>query len=240
MVKEIGMELDTLQISEQPSDRHRTGRLKKHVGEHSPATAAQPSLEGIVAALEDELAQAKERQAVITQERKAIALAAHMGSAEDRARLDQLNRDGAVLFGEIESIEAAIAEAHARIATLKNTAAVEAERQRRREIVRRADELREHAAKIDSLWRASVEEYQVLQDKLHEIVQSGVGRPARHLVQTACRRALVSAFIGTPLQLELLAPGERHTVSDLVASWAANVEAWAQQPLSRPNGKDQT
>jgi len=41
-------------------------------------------------------------------------------------------------------------------------------------------------------------------------------------VQTACRRALVSAFIGTPPQLELLAPGERHSVSDLVATWAAN------------------
>jgi len=117
---------------------------------------------------------------------------------------------------------------------------LEAERQRRREIVQRADELREHAAKIDGLWRASIEKYLILQDKLHEIVQSGVGRPARHLVQTACRRALVSAFIGTPLQLELLAQGERHTVSDLVASWAANVKAWAKQLLPRANGKDST
>jgi hypothetical protein len=61
----------------------------------------------------------------------------------------------------------------------------------------------------------------------------------RHVVQTACRRALVSAFIGTPLQLELLAPGDRHTVSDLVATWARNVETWAQQPLPRANGRIQ-
>jgi predicted nucleic acid-binding Zn-ribbon protein len=175
----------------------------------------------------------------ISDERKRISLAAHMGSADDRTRLDQLNHDGAILSGEIESIEAAIADAQAQIAHAHAVAAMEAEREKRREVVSLADELRGHAEKIDHLWRASIDEYLVLQQKLHEIAQSGVGRPSRHQVQSACRRALISAFIGTPLQLDpLLAPGERHRVTDLVASWARNVEAWARQAPARANGKD--
>jgi hypothetical protein len=161
-----------------------------------------------------------------------------MGSADDRARLDQLNQEGAVLSGEIESIEAAIAEIRVRIADAKASAALDADRQKRQEMVRLANELQGHAAKIDGLWRASIDEYLVLQRKLHEIAQSSGGRPSRHLVQAACRRALISAFIGSPLQLELLAPGERHTVASLVSTWARNVEIWANQPSPRTNGRD--
>jgi hypothetical protein len=91
----------------------------------------------------------------ISDERKRISLAAHMGSADDRTRLDQLNHDGALLSGEIESIEAAIADAQAQIAHAHAVAAMEAEREKRREVVSLADELRGHAEKIDHLWRAS-------------------------------------------------------------------------------------
>jgi predicted nucleic acid-binding Zn-ribbon protein len=211
------MELDAVQPPpQQPVNRHRDRRAVE------PAVGEAPSDE-IVATLEEKLSQARARQMAISGERKTVSLAAHMGSEGDRARLDQLNHDGAILLGEIESIEAAIAEVQARIANANAAAALEAERQKREATVKLADELREHAEKIDSLWRESIEEYLVLQGKLHDIAQSGVGRPSRHQVQSACRRALISAFIGTPLQLELLAPGERHKVTDLVASWARNV-----------------
>jgi septal ring factor EnvC (AmiA/AmiB activator) len=65
-----------------------------------------------------------------------------MGSADDRARLDQLNQEGAVLSGEIESIEAAIAEIRARIADAKTAAALDADRQKRQGVVRLANELK--------------------------------------------------------------------------------------------------
>jgi hypothetical protein len=48
----------------------------------------------ILPQLEEKLSAAKARQAEITRERNSIALAAHMGSANDRARLDKLNHDG--------------------------------------------------------------------------------------------------------------------------------------------------
>jgi hypothetical protein len=94
-----------------------------------------------------------------------------MGSADDRTRLDQLNQEGAILSGEIEGIEAAISDIQTRISNASADAAIEAERQKRLEIARLADELRGHAAKIDELWRASIAEYLVLQAKLEKIAQ---------------------------------------------------------------------
>jgi hypothetical protein len=239
MVKDNDMELDAVDSSYQTPNRRKDGHPAKDlVLEPAVGDAAEPAYDEIVAELLEKLSQAKARQTVISADRKVISLAAHMGSADDRARLDQLNQEGAILSGEIESIEAAIAEVQARIADAKAAAALDADRQKRQEVVRLANELQGHAGKIDGFWRASIDEYLVLQRKLHEIAQSSGGRPSRHLVQAACRRALISAFLGSPLQLELLAPGERHTVAGLVATWARNVEIWANQQSPRTNGRD--
>ena len=230
--------MDTVQPSHQPVNRRKES-AKSVVLEPAVGNAAEPPPEELVAELKEKLSQAKLRQTAISNERRSVALAAHMGSADDRASLDQLNQEGAILFGEIESIEAALTEAQARIANARADAAIEAELQKRQEIAQIAGELRGPAAKIDELWRTSIAEYLLLQRKLQDIAQSGVARPSRHQVQTACRRALISAFIGTPLQLELLAPGGRHTVAALVDTWARNAEAWAKQALPRKaNGKN--
>jgi predicted nucleic acid-binding Zn-ribbon protein len=241
MVKGNDMELDTVEASD-PVNRRKGGHAAKDAAiELRTREAAEPLQEGISDKLEDKLQQARTRLAAITAERKTISLAAHMGSAEDRARLDQLNQEGAVLSGEVEGIEAAIAEVQVRAAAAKRAAAMEADRQKRQGLVQLASELGGHGSRIDDLWRQSAAEYFVLQRKLHEIAQSGVNRPSQHQVQSACRRALVSAFIGTPLQLELLPPSGRHTVADLVATWVRNVEGWANQKTEQPSisaGKD--
>jgi hypothetical protein len=181
----------------------------------------------ILPQLEEKLSAAKARQAEITRERNSIALAAHMGSANDRARLDKLNHDGAILAGEIEGLDAAILQAKARIAEAEANAAAEVDRGKRREVVGLADDIRGHGERIDALWRQSIAEYAELQTKLTEIVELGVGRPSLQQIRVACQRALISAFIGSPLQFQIIAPTERHSVSDLVDSWARAAETWA-------------
>ena len=69
--------------------------LKTAVGD-----APELAYDEIVVELQEKLTQAQSRQTVISADRKVISLAAHMGSADDRARLDQLNQEGAVLSGE--------------------------------------------------------------------------------------------------------------------------------------------
>jgi hypothetical protein len=94
-------------------------------------------------------------------------------------------------------------------------------------VVGLADEIRGHGERIDALWRNSIEEYDALQAKLQQIVQLGVGRPTQQQVRVACQRALIAAFIGSPLQSQILAPNERHTMADLVNSWANAAKTWA-------------
>jgi hypothetical protein len=149
VVKDNEMEVDSMQPPQQPVIRGKDGQAV----EPAVGTAAEPPSDEVVARLEVALSQAKARQMVISSERKAISLAAHMGSADDRARLNQLNQEGAILLGEIESIEAAITDVQTRIANANAAAALEAEHKKREATVRLADELRGHAAKIDELWR---------------------------------------------------------------------------------------
>jgi predicted nucleic acid-binding Zn-ribbon protein len=205
--------------------RPATGQRRQKAAEQKPNLAE--AAEVLLPQLEEKVSAAKARQTAITGERNAVALAAHMGSSNDRARLDELNQEGAILAGEIEGLEAAITQAKARIAEAETNAAAEADRGKRREILRLADEIRGHAERIDALWRQSIEEYDALQRKLTKVVQAGVGRPTQQQVRVACQRALVAVFIGTPLQSQLLPPNERHTVVDLVGSWANAAEAWA-------------
>jgi hypothetical protein len=220
------MNLDTVRPATQRGNSRKGGRLKKEpiVEPVCEAKHTRPRLDEILGDLENKLVHTRGRQTEISSERKAISLAAHMGSATDRARLDQLNQEGAVLSGEVESIEAAIVAVKAQIADAEAEVAREAERERKQEIVQLADEARLHAEVIDNLWQQSIAEFIVLQDKLHEIAQAGNGRPGRHQVQAVCRRALIAAFIGSPLQLQLLAPGQRYTMAGLVDRWVGNIE----------------
>ena len=164
------MELDAMQPPLQPVYK-RKQTAKDLILEPAVGNGAEPPPDAIVAELEQKLSQAKLRQAAISSERRAVALAAHMGSADDRTRLHHLNQESAILSGEIEGIEAAISDIQTRISNASADAAIEAERQKRLEIARLADELRGHAAKIDELWRASIAEYLVLQAKLEKIAQ---------------------------------------------------------------------
>ena len=202
-----------------------TGHRRQKAIEQKPDVLEDPK--AIVPQLEEKLSAAKTHQTEITRERDSIALAAHMGSANDRARLDKLNHDGAILAGEIEGLEAAIAQTRARMAEAEADAAAEVDRRKRREVVGLADAIRSHAERIDALWRNSIVEYGALQAKLQQMVQLGVGRPSLHQIRIASQRALVAAFVGTPLQVQILAPNERHTMADLVSSWANSAKTWA-------------
>jgi hypothetical protein len=215
----MGNEADTTERTSAPRRNRQTAAEEPL----NPPEAAK----SLLRQLEERLALPLAQKAEISRQRTSISLAAHMGSPDDRARLDELNQEGAILAGQIEGLEAAISQAKALIAEAETNAAAEVDRRKRREVLQLADEIRGHAERIDALWRQSIDEYGDLQTKLTAIVQLGVGRPTQQQVRVACQRALVAAFIGTPLQSQLLAPNQRHSVSDLVNSWANAAEAWA-------------
>jgi hypothetical protein len=58
--------------------------------------------------------------------------------------------------------------------------------------------------------------------------------PHINLIDVSCKRALIAASMGSRLQLEHLAPGERHTFSELADRWANGIEAFASARLCEP------
>jgi len=113
MVKDNFMELNSMQTSDLSVNKRKTRQppeaviveatferavdpLPKKVQAATVRPTAQkvidPQPEEVIAELEGNLSAARARQTAITAERKAISLAAHMGSPKDRTRLDQLNQ----------------------------------------------------------------------------------------------------------------------------------------------------
>jgi hypothetical protein len=82
VVKDDLMELDAVQPALQPVNRRKES-AKGVVLEPAVGNAAEPPPAEIVAELKDKLSQAKVRQTAISSERRVVALAAHMGSADD-------------------------------------------------------------------------------------------------------------------------------------------------------------
>jgi hypothetical protein len=69
-----------------------------------------------------------------------------------------------------------------------------------------------------------------------ELNRLGAG-PNINLVEVSCKCALIAASMGSGLQLEHLAPGERHSFAELAERWAYNVEGFAAQRLGEPDRK---
>jgi hypothetical protein len=151
VVKDIEVEIEPIYPSHQPAAKRKVSPVQRAEG-----GGARPSLEETIVLLESKLAKAKERQTAISRERRTVSLAAHMGSPSDRACLDELNQEGAILCGEIESIEAAIADVRAKIADAEAAVAAQADREKRRAVVQLCDEACALAANIDEFWRASI------------------------------------------------------------------------------------
>jgi hypothetical protein len=75
--------------------RSAIGHRRQKATEQKPNQAEAAKV--LLPQIEEKLSLARARQGEISRERTAVALAAHMGSARDRARLDELNHDGAIL-----------------------------------------------------------------------------------------------------------------------------------------------
>ena len=113
--------------------------------------------ERTVATLTDKRERAALRVSEIAEERKAIGFAVHVDEDKAaRAKLTRLNADEAAMAGELQSLDAALKEAGARLEASKAAAAAEHAREIAREISKTNDEALEHSV--------------VLSDALHDAV----------------------------------------------------------------------
>jgi hypothetical protein len=152
--------------------------------------------------------------------RRLIAYAASTGAAGAKNRLEDLNRQGAGVSSEIETLEFAVNIARENLRTAEHTQAAEIERENKKKMLKRAEALRSSAAQLDNDAAKVVEGYNRF---LREAAAVGLVRLHPDLVRVGSRRSLSAHFQQTGITIERLSPSERRTFSTLAAAWTAQL-----------------
>lgn len=200
-------------------------------------TKAVTAAEAIVADLMTKREAATKHVAELTQQRAGIALAAHTAGGEARKKLDNINRQSAMHESELASLSDAIGEADARLASARHAAGMAAERERAEGAVEKIDALAELAAELDATTL-----------KLRDLITSafdtvsGLNRdqipnvPPDRLFQLGVGRAfrsVLAARLKLIVDIELVAPSSRTTVTDITSSTVTAVHAWRDRVCGR-------
>jgi hypothetical protein len=166
--------------------------------------------------------------------RNELAFEAHAHGGEAKKELDKLNRSRATQLAEIETLEAALLEASRRIAAAEQ-AANDAEMSGRAErAIEISARLVEHAEKIDEALAIVVERSKAFEDDLRELNHRlGCSNPNEHQFASLGVRAFKAAMMMSPLQIEHMAPRERHSFTDLATDWSTTISNWAARWLVR-------
>jgi hypothetical protein len=198
---------------------------------HTPVEQARR----VVADLKAKLAETLSRGEVLMGEKAQISYAALVdGDAAAKKRLAQLDQDLLVVDLNASSVRAALAEAENRVRQAEGLSLAEAERQKARRALELGKSMRDHAKALDRAAKQVFEHFAAL--RIDMLALNGLGAvPNVNLIDVACKRALISASMGSRLQLEHIAPTERHSFTELCDRWASGVEAFAAARLGEPD-----
>ncbi len=166
---------------------------------------------------------ALDRATNLAVERRRIAFAAHSGDAEARARLDEINRTTAELDGEIDGLAAAVEEARRLKGEAHHEADASAEEARVTAIRALATPLREAGQRMSAACAALVAAHQDAEAVIGQLHALGCNFPTHVQAEVFAVKGLSTALFNTRLQIEHLAPGERHTFEGTFGQWAARV-----------------
>ncbi len=166
---------------------------------------------------------ALDRATNLAVERRRIAFAAHSGDAAARARLDEINRATAELDGEIDGLAAAVEEARRLRGEAQHQADAGAEADRVTSVRALAPALRECGQRMQAAAAALVAAHQDAEVVIGQLHALGCKFPTAVQVQLFGVKGLSTALFNTRLQIEHLAPGERHTFEGTFGQWAARV-----------------
>jgi hypothetical protein len=162
----------------------------------------------------------------LAEQRQQIAFAAHTGDQAARKKLDGINRESGMQASELESLDAAIAEATKRVVAAERVVAIQAERAAALDLRKVADEL--HAAGADAGF--ALEAFVLAADRLHEVADklSASGAPPRHeQIISLGYRAIGTALMRTlwGREFEQVRPHERYTFPQLCDGWATQLQS---------------
>ena len=189
----------------------------------------------VVSSLEEKLADVRRWKNEIEASIKETAFAAHVDGGDARSKLDNLNEQAVAAGREIASLETAIVEARARLASAQ---AAELDAEQRSKASRALALLDAFAARgraLDKAFEKVLSEYADLERDFHQLEALGFPPTSFALVSANMSRAVSTKLMFTPLRQEFLPPHERRTFGAVISGWAANVRARAEARLAKGN-----
>jgi chromosome segregation ATPase len=193
----------------------------------------------VISDLRAKLAAAEGLQLELNAEVQEISYAAHV-DREPKAvkRLAEISHQlEHVIGGEIKSLTAALAEAAKREVAAQEAARAELRRKNARKA---ADVLLEVEALATTITTALADLRKnslQLEAKLAEIRRLTGAAPSSEAIRVNLGRALKTALMASPMQLEHLAPSERVTVADIVGPWARSITNWITAAIGEKPAK---
>ena len=176
------------------------------------------------------------RAAKLNHDRTKLAYAAHTGDAKAKDQLRKAN-DGVVLANlELETIDAAIAEANARLEAARQAEAQAAEVANAQALQVKLAKFRELGDVLDDCFvdfRTAALEMKAVVDDIHRL---GCAIPDNQLYKVNCDLAFKTAVANTPFwsqDFPAMRSHERKTFRSLVASWASSIEAHINAHLQK-------
>jgi hypothetical protein len=177
------------------------------------------------------------------EERGKLAFAAHTGDAAARKKLDTVNREAALHDSELRSLDAAIAEASARVERARQAEAQAADRQKAKEARKLVRELAECFAYVDKHLAAAADGLIAVERGFAQLRERGLTHPTDIQARLGVVTCIHSWAMRLPRNwhselrdgLRFLAPHERKTFT---AYWQA-IEAMLQNSIRQRLGEEE-
>jgi hypothetical protein len=178
--------------------------------------------EKIVRELEEKQEALIARTKVLAKQRQECSYAAHTGDKAARTKLDKINVEASTHAGEIESVDAALREAAARLNAAHaetDRAADRAAAEQLRDKLKQFKELGEVLDDCFADFRSAAIEQKKLLDEIHALGQAA---PTHQQYRVLCEIALKTAVQQTPFwsqDFPAMAPNQRKSFRDVCNSW---------------------
>ena len=170
-----------------------------------------------------------DRGEVIREIREQIAFDALSGDQAAALRVDEINGESFLLAEQLATVEAAIREARRRLTAARQAADAAVGRVQAEKALVHIGRFEGLAAEMDNICRRLVETGEAMKVELRAVHALGCSHPSERLYIVNAVRAIKAGLMGSVLQLEHIAPLERHTVASLAAGWGAAVRRWAAE-----------
>jgi predicted nucleic acid-binding Zn-ribbon protein len=185
--------------------------------------------EQIVASLEDKRKALVTKATELADERQRVSYAAHTNDPKARQKLDKINAETAAFSSEMESLEAAIVEATARLNAAKAAEVMAADREKAKAIEALNAQLREQLSDAEAAFDDAISSVLTSKELLSQLHGLGVASPSDSMFRINSIIAIKTVIQNLPqnwindFEFARLAPSQKRQFKSLADAWCGQI-----------------